>query len=247
MRKLLCLILLFFAAIGCCGCMSQQKLNARLLRIKHNHNVTVKVENKLSQCPLFGNLNGLLDRIETDLENCPQYFKDNIGPVYIEEVFADNPQASVLAVLIRGYVSIEEKQQKFPIHIKNRSLAEKILLWAPAEKELFLHEASHSFEFNIGTYDYDRWLKFYEDFNGARPTTYGGLATSLTFMALPPVGFIRPKGMPSFYATVNHFEDFAETHCYLRNRNIEKLKDKALYKKCKIVQKFVSGGYNADP
>ncbi len=246
MQKILCTLLVFYA-VGCCGCMSQQKLDARLLKIKQDHGVTVKVENQLSQCALFGNLNGLLDQIETDLENSPQYFKDNIGPVFIEESFADNPNASVLSILIRGYVSIKEKQQRFPIHIKNRSLAEKILLWAPGDKQFFLHEASHSFEFNMGSSNYDYWLKFYEDFNGAKSASYGGLATSLTFMALPPVGFVRPKGMPSFYATVNHFEDFAETHCYLRNHDMEKLKDPVLRRKCEIVEKFISGGYDTNP
>jgi len=63
--------------------------------------------------------------------------------------------------------------------------------------------------------------------------------------------------MPSVYGDVNHFEDFAKTHCYLRRNNIEliKNKDPILYKKCKIVERFTdphtvaakAGGFSSQP
>ena len=238
MKGVLILLLLFTS-----GCMSQQALDARIGAIEQKHSVTIKADNGLSRCGLFGDLSGLLDQIDKDLDKCPDYFKSRIGPIVIEEFFSDNPNAYPFPFLLMGYVNIKEKD--WPIHVKNRSLLEKILLWAPRDKEVFLHEASHSFEFNMGTNFYDEWLAFYKDFGG-EIGNYGGIATSLVLCALPPVGYLRPAGMPTFYGSVSHFEDFAETHCYLRRHgDIEflKTKDRRLYEKCKALEKLVNGEY----
>ena len=104
------------------GCMTRQGLNARLEQLREEHNVVVRAGNPLSRCYLFGYLPGLLDRIDADLDQSPQYFKDNLGPLLIEEMFADNPRTYPAPFLMRGYVDLLDREQGFPIHIKNRSL-----------------------------------------------------------------------------------------------------------------------------
>jgi len=144
------LTLLGLALAGLTGCMSTQALDSRIQQIKRKHNVTVRAENPLSRCYLFGYLPGLLDRIDRDLDSCPQYFKENIGPVIIEENFADNflrkPALLPFSAFIAGYVDETEAGERFPIHIKNRSLLERALFILPREGEKSLHEATHSFE-----------------------------------------------------------------------------------------------------
>ncbi len=237
-RRIFVFLLLFSG-----GCMSQQALDVRIKDIEQKHAVTIKAGNALSRCGFFGDLTGLLERIDTDLEKCPDYFKRHLGPIVIEESFADNIKTYPFSLLLRGYVDTEESG--WPIHIKNRSLLEKVLLWAPRDDDLFLHEASHSFEFNMGTNFYEEWLAFYEAFSGPKES-YGGIVASLVSLAVPPISYLRPVGMPTFYGSVNHFEDFAETHCYLRrHKDIEPLKSKdlQLYEKCKAAEKFIHGSY----
>lgn len=106
------------------GCASVQDINNKVSLIEQKHNVIVKAQ--CSRSYLSGDILGLLDQIDKDLDKCPQYFKDNIGQVVIEESFLDNPKTYPFSLLIRGYVHIDEPG--FPIHIKNRSLIEKILL-----------------------------------------------------------------------------------------------------------------------
>jgi len=225
--------------------MTRGSLNARLQEIEREHNVTVRADNPLSRCYLFGYLPGLLDRIDADLDKCPQYFKDNLGPVIIEESFADNPATYPLPFMLRGYVDLADREERFPIHIKNRSLLERAILLAPRDGELFLHEATHSFEANVWAYEPGRWARFGERFDGAQPRAYGGAGAALAFTFVPPLAFVRPRGMPSFYGWLNHWEDVAETHCLLRRHDgdVEFLatSDGALYEKCRIVRAFLAG------
>ncbi len=227
------------------GCMTTHTLNARLQQIKGEHNVTVRADNPLSRCYLFGYLPGLLDRIDADLDKCPQYFKDNIGPVLIQETFLDNPSTYPLAFMVRGYVDLGEQAEGFPIHIKNRSLFEKALLWAPRDGELFLHEATHSFEANVRADNRGRWEEFKRQFDTAQRGPYGGITALLGFALVPPLAYVRPPGVASFYGWVDHWEDVAETHCYLRRHGgdveILKTQDKILYSKCQIVGELTRG------
>ena len=56
--------------------------------------------------------------------------------------------------------------------------------------------------------------------------------------------------MPSLYGWLNHFEDFAETHCYMARYggDVEFLRqsDLALFKKCKAVERLLSGGVGGE-
>ena len=198
MRVRLVVSLTALLALGS-GCMTSASLSARLHEIKRDHNVTVRADNPLSRCYLFGYLPGLLDRIDADLDRCPQHFKENLGPVIIEEGFIDNPATYPLPFLLRGYVDLADREKRFPIHIKNRSLLERVLLLAPRDGELFLHEATHSFEANVWAHEPERWARFGKRFDGAQPRAYGGTGAALAFAVLPPLAFLRPRGMPSFY------------------------------------------------
>lgn len=232
------------------GCASAGRVQAKIKAIKEKHAVTVRADNPLSRCYLFGNLPGLLDRIDRDLERSPQFFKDNLGPVIIEETFADNAATYPFPFLVRGYVDAYERDQGFPVHIKNRSLLERVVFFAPRNGELFLHEASHSFEFNIHTKRQKLWLSFYKEFQDAGglpylPGVVGPLAYSTVVTVLPPLAYTRVPSMPSLYGWLDHFEDFAETHCYLARHggDVEFLRDSdpALFKKCKAVKELLEG------
>jgi len=235
-----------YIALSFCasGCMTTQALSTRIELLKQKHNVTVKADNPLSRCYLFGYLPGLLNRIDKDLDKCPQYFKDNIGPILIEESFADNPAAYPIPFWVRGYVDPAEYERRFPIHIKNRSLLEKLVFPAPRDGELFLHEATHSFEFNMAAFNTGYWKEFLAQFDASQSTSHGGIAAMFGYALFPPLGWMRPHGMPSFYGWVNHWEDVAETHCYLRRHgDVDFLssRDKALYDKCRLVDAFTKG------
>ena len=234
------------------GCMSTSKLDTRIQEIRQKHNVEVRAENPLSRCYLFGYLPGLLKRIDEDLEKCPDYFKQNLGPVIIEEWFFDNLDVYkeiYPPFIIRGYVNERAREERYPIHIKNRNLLEKILLFAPRDSELFSHEAAHSFTFNV-MWDEKvckRMVKGWEEAGGLPylPPVIGGVFYFAFGSAFPPILYLRPDSMASFYGCVNPLEDMAETHCYLlrHDNNIEFLKeeDPAFYRKCKAWEDFIHG------
>lgn len=233
------------------GCMSSRRLNAGLERIRMEHGVAVVVGNPLSRCYLFGNLPGLLDRIDSDLRKCPPFFKNHIGPVYIEETFADNFRTYPVPFLVRGYVDPREEKAKFPIHIKNRSIVEKVLFWAVRDDELFLHEASHSFEANMLSGSEAYWREFNQRFDNSRSGGFGGTMAFVACALLPPLNYIRPPGTASLYGLISHWEDFAETHCYLRRggNDVEKMrgKDAMFFGKLMLVEKFTAGQAGLDP
>ncbi len=227
------------------GCMTTRSLNERLEQIREEHHVTVRADNPLSRCYLFGYLPGLLDRIDADLDKCPQYFKDNIGPVFIEETFADNPETYPVSLLLAGYVDLRDEADNFPIHIKNRSILERLLLESPRPNELFLHEASHSFEANVRAHDRPYWEDFKRHFDDAQSIRHGGMPALLAYAFIPLLGSVRPPGMASYRGWINHWEDVAETNCYLRKHDNDvdflKRRDETLYNKCQIVRDFTSG------
>ena len=214
------------------GCTSTYCITPRINEIEKKHNVTITVNSSSNQAGVCD----LLDRIDKDLEICPKYFKENIGPIIIEDSF---DEIGLKGVFLIGYVDSADFWDDYPIHIKNRSILEKILFFTPREKDVFLHEASHSFELNLKAEISNKWQRFYEEFNRVQVREYDSAV--LLWHALLPIT-PKPHSMPSFYSGANHFEDFAETHCYLRRNNIELIKDPALYKKCKIVERFVISG-----
>jgi len=89
-------------------------------------------------------------------------------------------------------------------------------------------------------------LKFYTEFEKAQKIPYGGTPAALAFSLMPPLGFIRPSTMPSWYGWTNHWEDVAETHCYLRKHNgdVDPKKDQVLYEKCRIIDRFIRGEFS---
>ena len=233
------------------GCASARTVEARINNIWEKHAVSVRADNPLSRCYLFGNLLGLLDRIDRELERTPQFFRDNIGPIIIEETFIDNLKVYPFPFLIRGYVDANDETERFAVHIKNRSLLEKTMLFAPRDGELFRHEASHSFQFNV-VYAKHRelWLSFLEEFEGSGGSSYlprhvGPVIYCSIASLLPPLGYIRVRGMPSLYGCLNHPEDFAETHCYLARYGGDVAflsdSDPTLFRKCKAVEKLLRG------
>jgi hypothetical protein len=227
-----------FATIGLlliiCGCEPTEDLSKRVEEIRNKHNVDLTVESYSN-----GNeLANLLNTIDEDLSQCPDYFKQNIGAIVIEDSFKD---IGFRGLLLAGYVDGGDSWEDFPIHIKNRSGIEKILFPVPREKDVFLHEASHSFELNLKDEISNQWSDFEEQFNNVQIVDYDASAplgrAMFTFVS-------RPKSMPSYYGSANQYEDFAETHCYLKRNDIEKIKDTdpILYAKCRLVEYFVSSG-----
>lgn len=228
-------VILIFALL-LSGCACNQNLTTYPAEIEQRHGVVIEIKPPLLFAKQNRGVCKLLEIIDKDLEKCPQYFKDNIGPIFIERSFNElGPQGVFLA----GYVDSGDIWENYPIHIKSRSALEKVLLPVPREDEVFLHEASHSFELNIKDDISDKWDAFYKEFNEVQTGEYGDTVyLSRTFLPELP----RLVSMPSVHSSVNHFEDFAQTHCYLRRNNMELIKDKypILYNKCKIVERFTN-------
>ncbi|MBN1805437.1 MAG: hypothetical protein JW837_09315 [Sedimentisphaerales bacterium] len=216
------------------GCEPKQDLAKRIEEIQTKHNVEITIESNSNRKELAK----LLDTIDEDLSGCSEFFKSNIGPIMIEDSFIG---IGAKGLFVAAYVDGGDSWEDFPIHIKNRSGLDKILFPVPREKDVFLHEASHSFELNLKDEVSDKWTNFEEQFNNAQVTGYNASAPlgRLMFTYVP-----RPKSMPSYYGSTNHYEDFAETHCYLKRNDIEKIKDSdpILYFKCRLVEHFVSSG-----
>jgi hypothetical protein len=227
MRRVILILVLFISGCAPALVCDKQAMLGRLAEIEHKHGVVIEVKDSSNQrgvCELLG-------IIDKDLEICPPYFKDNIGPILIEKSF---DELGIEGISLAGYVNMADTQRDYPIHIKNRSLLEKILFPVTRENNVFLHEASHSFELNIKDNFSDEWEAFYKKFDGVQAEDYSKIVLlSRTFLT-------GPVSMSSSNDGVNHFEDFAETHCYLRRNNIELIKDKnpTLYRKCKIVERF---------
>jgi hypothetical protein len=227
MRRAILATVLFISGCAPAFICDKQTIAGRLAEIEHKHGVVIEIKD-------FSNQRGLcelLEIIDKDLELCPQYFKDNIGPILIEESFDELGSEGTFLV---GYVDMADAQRNYPVHIKNRSALEKVLFPVPRENNVFLHEASHSFELNIKDKNNDGWKTFCKKFDGAQAEDCGEtVSLSRTFLT-------GPVSMSNSNDGVNHFEDFAETHCYLRRNNIELIKDKypTLYKKCKIAERF---------
>jgi len=245
-------------SFGLAGCMSTQKLDDLTRKIREKHGVEVVAKNPLSRTYLFGNLPGLLNRIDKDLEKCPEYFKENLGSVMIEEWFFDNLDVYkeiYPPILLRGYVNPDATDKRYPIHIKNRSLIEKILLFGPRDSELFSHEAAHSFAFNAIQ---DKYVaeRFATDWvnsgvNSGEPPHFPYAIKGAFYIIIgsvfPPVLYIRTKGVASLWGLVHPLEDMAETHCYLLRHNTDEKfwrklekKDKVFYKKCKAWESFIN-------
>ena len=214
------------------GCASRQNFMEKVMLLEANHSVVVKIDADARNAET----SRMIDRIEAQLAVCPEYFKSNIGTICIS--------ASGFAPLVIGYVNPDEAG--WPIHLKSRSLIEKILVWSD-DKNTFLHEASHSFEMRMGETRYEQWLQFYNEFAGGKNEKVN-ISAMLAQIVVPFAGSIKPKGYASLYACTNHFEDFAETHCFLRRNDIEKLKSKdiVLYNKCKAVERLTNGDFAFD-
>ncbi len=79
----------------------------RLAEIEHKHGVVIEIKD-------FSNQSGLcelLGIIDEDLEKCPQYFKDNIGPIFIEKSFDELGSEGMSLV---GYVNMADTRRKLP-------------------------------------------------------------------------------------------------------------------------------------
>ncbi|KPK62336.1 MAG: hypothetical protein AMK73_06250 [Planctomycetes bacterium SM23_32] len=74
----------------------------------------------------------------------------------------------------------------------------------------------------------------------------GPLAYAAAATVLPPVAYMRVAGMPSLYGWLNHFDDFAETHCYIVRHGNDvgflAQADPVLFAKCRAVQRLLEEG-----
>jgi len=92
-------------------------------------------------------------------------------------------------------------------------------------------------------WDEKRARRFFKEWEGVRGK-HSYLALSL-YSLVPFVAYIRPRGMPSLFGSVNDIEDIAECNCYgfRYNWNLEHLKgrDEVLLRKLKVVRDFTKG------
>ena len=161
---------------------------------------------------------------QREIAKCPQYFQDNIGTIKIEPL-------SPWSIIFKGYVNVDEPD--CPVH-----------LVALADKDTVLEEAFHSFELRAGKNRNEEWERFYYDFHmdGSTYKSYGGLVSSAIILSVPFIDMMPVKGKVNFHSTISHLEDTAECFVFwMRNRHRN---DPILMRKCKAVEKFVTGGHS---
>lgn len=161
---------------------------------------------------------------QREIAQCPQYFQDNIGEIKIEPL-------SPWSIIFKGYVHVDEPN--CPVH-----------LLALANKDTVLEEAFHSFELRTGKNKIGEWERFYYEFHsdGSTYRNYGGLASSAIILSVPFIDMMPVKGKVNFHSTISHLEDTAE--CFVFWMRNKKRNDPVLMHKCKVVEKFVNGGYS---
>ena len=165
------------------------------------------------------------------LDNCPQYFRDNIGQIKHQPFHP-------LSIFFNGVVNMENPEGT--IH-----------LYLFAGKKTLLEEAFHSFEIRAMHNRPREWERFCNAFHGEGSIfdgsnstfdgDYGGLPLLATIMVAIPYASHIPggKGYVSLYSKINHFEDTAS--CFVAKD--KPYKDKVLMKKISAVRNFTEGKY----
>ena len=91
------------------GCACNQNLTTYPAEIEQRHGVVIEIKPPLFFAKQNRGVCKLLEIIDKDLEKCPQYFKDNIGPICIQRSFNElGPQGVFLA----GYVDSSDIWKK---------------------------------------------------------------------------------------------------------------------------------------
>ncbi len=157
--------------------------------------------------------------VQEELSLCPQYFQDNVGEAKVLPVW------SAVIPLIGGPSGWLNKDGSYT-------------LTALASRDVILHEAFHSFDFNSYQQRRAEHSKFVRAWGGVPKPQ---LALYLACAAVPLVGKIPVPGHASLYGLSNGVEDSAETFVFcMRDK---KRNDKKLMNKSSVIGRFVKGKY----
>ena len=153
---------------------------------------------------------------------CPQYFQDNVGQAKILPVW------SALIPIMGGPTGWLNKDGSYT-------------LTALAGRDVILHEAFHSFDFQAYRERKAEHGRFIEAWGGVPKPQ---LAVYLACAAIPGIGKIPVPGHASLYGCSNGVEDSAETFVFwIRGK---KRNDNKLMHKCSVIESFVTGQYRDD-
>lgn len=161
--------------------------------------------------------------VQKELKLCPQYFQDNVGEAKILPIW------SAVVPIMGGPVGWLNKDGSYT-------------LTALASKKIRLHEAFHSFDFNVHRRHKVSHDAFIRNWGGVpKPQIVIYLAAA----AFPVVDKIPIPGHVSLYGLSNGVEDTAQTFSFWirgKTRN-----DKELTRKCKVIEKFTKGHFITHP
>ncbi len=160
------------------------------------------------------------EMVREELSLCPQYFQDNAGQAKIL------PLWSAAIPIVGGPTGWLNKDGSYT-------------LTALAGRDVILHEAFHSFDFNTHKRRRDEHNEVVEAWGGVPKPQ---LAFYLACAAVPFIGKIPVRGHATLYGCSNGAEDAAETFVFwMRGKTRD---DEELMNKCAVIENFVKGRYN---
>jgi len=158
--------------------------------------------------------------VQREIEQCPQYFQDNVGEAKILPIW------SAVIPLLGGPIGWLNKDGSYT-------------LTSLADRDIVLHEAFHSFHFRTYQQRRNEHNRFAVAWGGVPEPQ---LALYLICAAVPIVGKVSFPGHVNLYGCSNVVEDAAETFVFwMRGK---KRNDKKLMNKCAVIESFVYGAYS---
>jgi len=158
--------------------------------------------------------------VQREIEQCPQYFQDNVGEAKILPIW------SAVIPLVGGPIGWLNEDGSYT-------------LTSLANRDVLLHEAFHSVDFWIYQHRRDEHNRFVAAWGGVPAPQ---LALYLICAAVPIVSKVPVPGHVNLYGCSNGMEDAAETFVFwMRGK---KRNDKKLMNKCAAIESFVNGAYS---
>lgn len=245
----------FYLLLNTLGCqsMSQQALDERIQNIQQEHNITVKAESSSLRTSFLHDLPKFMDTIDKVFDKIPyKYFEEMVGPIWIEESFLDNIDYPFVALTF-GYVNVHsEKEAKlgFPLHVRDRSIIEKIMLPSEKVELMIVDELTLSFIANMYINDPNGLNNFVNDFVPLRDRyyeTYVGkmLSFALNVSTSMFTTYFHERGSRGEYVSMLHKRMY--TNGYDFEVLKQKFKDPIIHQEFLLLDKLFSGGHSTKP
>ena len=188
------------------GCLSRQETDRLVGEIERHNFVDVTVTEPARLCMMNSYY---LENLYEVLGEIHPYILENAGEIVLEKSLWDNNfELGIMTILepyIVGYVPFApENNGTYKVHIKIRTLPEKILLFTlSSEKDIIVEELFHSLCGHKILVDSLEYKLFFRGFEGKKPGFYGGLPFKILAIF---------TGIPFFAERSSHHEQVAAVY-----------------------------------